>query len=309
MIPNNNNNKWIRSLNLSNHRKRAPGMSPADFLPSRIEFYHDIIKDNVKDKTVTVVGAGTGIMAVLAAQYGAKKVYAIENDPRTYKILEHLIYKSSYDHIITCVEDTFCMSTSVYNNADVFIQYMTNSEPKLDVKIAFDAPIKPSQTVLPNLYGKRIHIYEISVATKDNLQLEQNLINNFFEFTIPLDEKFKDELASIENTYFRVDPRKTGPSTDFDYIDFKQFHISHDIANESVTEDLNNKNFILHNEDIDILLPAMCHPDNFRYISLQPFNAHDDYVWYEDNIYQWYLLDNSFTSMHLDKDTGFIRFE
>ena len=70
-------------------------------------------------------------MAVLAAQYGAKKVYAIENDPRTYKILEHLIYKSSYDHIITCVEDTFCMSTSVYNNADVFIQYMTNSEPKL----------------------------------------------------------------------------------------------------------------------------------------------------------------------------------
>jgi len=261
---------------------------------------------------VTVVGAGTGIMAIFAAQYGAKKVYAIENDPRTYKILEHLIYKSSYDHIITCVNDTFCMSTSVYNNADVFIQYITNTEPNPQEKIAFDALVKPGQIVLPNLYGKRIDIYEISIFTKQ--QLEENNSNNYnkvirFDFTVPIDEKFKHALDDVTDTYCRLEPRTAAPTWDFDYIDFKQFHILHDIANQSVTEDLNNKNFILHDEDIDILLPSMCHPDNFRLVSAQPFNSHGDHFWYEDNIYQWYLLDNSFTSMHIDKNTGLIRFE
>ena len=45
----------------------------------RVEAYDAALKKLCKDKVVADVGAGTGILSIIAAEGGATKVFAIEN--------------------------------------------------------------------------------------------------------------------------------------------------------------------------------------------------------------------------------------
>ncbi len=45
----------------------------------RVEAYKAALEILSKEKVVADVGAGTGVLSIFAAQFGAKKVYAIEN--------------------------------------------------------------------------------------------------------------------------------------------------------------------------------------------------------------------------------------
>lgn len=65
-------------------------------------FYKSLIENNVKDKVVVDIGAGTGFLSVLAHKAGAKKVYAVEADIDRWRFLRwHVIEPLGLiDHII-----------------------------------------------------------------------------------------------------------------------------------------------------------------------------------------------------------------
>lgn len=44
----------------------------------RVSAYRDAIRISAKDKVIADVGAGTGILSIMAAEAGASKIYAIE---------------------------------------------------------------------------------------------------------------------------------------------------------------------------------------------------------------------------------------
>jgi hypothetical protein len=62
----------------------------------RNTFYQTYIGQNVKDKIVVDIGAGTGFLSCLSLKYGAKKVYAIEQNWVMTTLIEHSM-KSDID--------------------------------------------------------------------------------------------------------------------------------------------------------------------------------------------------------------------
>lgn len=56
----------------------------------RNEFYQNIIQQNCKDKVVLDVGAGVGLLSLMALKSGAKKVYALEVNPEACMVLEQI---------------------------------------------------------------------------------------------------------------------------------------------------------------------------------------------------------------------------
>ena len=59
--------------------------------------------DRCKDKVVLDVGTGTGLLSVMAAQAGAKKVYTFEYDEAKYKVAKYLIKQAGLSDIITII--------------------------------------------------------------------------------------------------------------------------------------------------------------------------------------------------------------
>ncbi|MBU2561567.1 MAG: 50S ribosomal protein L11 methyltransferase [Nanoarchaeota archaeon] len=60
-----------------------------------------------KDKVVLEIGPGTGILTLLAAKAGAKKVYAVEIDPAAYRVAKRNIEASGYSNIVLLNKDIF----------------------------------------------------------------------------------------------------------------------------------------------------------------------------------------------------------
>ena len=57
----------------------------------RNEAYESWISENVKDKTVIDLCAGSGILCYLAVKYGAKKVYALERKGRLIHRMKEIL--------------------------------------------------------------------------------------------------------------------------------------------------------------------------------------------------------------------------
>ena len=62
-----------------------------------------LLKREFKDKVVMDVGTGSGILAVWAAQAGAKRVYAIEYTDMA-KHARNVVRANGVDHIVTVIQ-------------------------------------------------------------------------------------------------------------------------------------------------------------------------------------------------------------
>jgi predicted RNA methylase len=72
----------------------------------RVQAFQKAIQKVVTPNSVVVdAGTGTGILALLAAQAGAKKVYAVELIPELAEIAKKNIKINNFDHIIEVVND------------------------------------------------------------------------------------------------------------------------------------------------------------------------------------------------------------
>ena len=67
----------------------------------RMDLYYQAIKNKVvPGDTVVDFGAGSGVLSLMAAKCGAKKVYAIEEDTTVAKQLEHNIKLNDMQDVI-----------------------------------------------------------------------------------------------------------------------------------------------------------------------------------------------------------------
>ncbi len=65
----------------------------------RVEAYKKALESQCKDKVVVDVGAGTGVLSIFAAEFGAKKVIAIEN-ASIYKSCKKEVNKRNLQGVI-----------------------------------------------------------------------------------------------------------------------------------------------------------------------------------------------------------------
>lgn len=72
--------------------------------PEKIEAYENAVKNKVKDKVVVEIGTGArAVLALMCANAGARKVYAIEGDPVAAQKAERLVAESGMADIIQII--------------------------------------------------------------------------------------------------------------------------------------------------------------------------------------------------------------
>ncbi|WP_413292759.1 50S ribosomal protein L11 methyltransferase [Bdellovibrio sp. HCB185ZH] len=117
--------------------KAQPPLSPVhawhyDMLidHERNHFYETIIKNNCKDKVVLEIGAGSGLMSVLAIRHGAKKVYCCEANPLLAKAAELLINRMGMQDRITLIQGfSTDIPTDAIPKVDMVLHELFASDP------------------------------------------------------------------------------------------------------------------------------------------------------------------------------------
>jgi predicted RNA methylase len=84
----------------------------------RLVQYQKAIRQKCKDKVVVDVGSGTGVLALFAAQAGARKVYAVEINPRAAGIIGINAQRNGYGDIIKVIHGDG-MEVTIPEKADV----------------------------------------------------------------------------------------------------------------------------------------------------------------------------------------------
>lgn len=69
---------------------------------ARNRFYERALKQ-AAGKVVLDIGAGTGLLSIMAAQAGAKRVYSFERDPNNYAAAKYFIEQSGFGDVIELV--------------------------------------------------------------------------------------------------------------------------------------------------------------------------------------------------------------
>jgi predicted RNA methylase len=84
----------------------------------RNKFYKSAIESCVKDKVVVDIGTGTGLLSILAAKAGAKKVFSVERDPGRTDFAKKIFASLGYSDIIEVIHADYL---DIDLSADIFI--------------------------------------------------------------------------------------------------------------------------------------------------------------------------------------------
>ncbi|TYZ61609.1 hypothetical protein PybrP1_008388 [[Pythium] brassicae (nom. inval.)] len=122
----------------------------------RMHSYRDAIVENpnhFKDKVVLDVGTGSGILAIWAAQAGARKVYAVEATDIAVQARK-VVKANGVDHIVTVIQSKI-EDVELPEKVDVIVSewmgYFLLRESMLDsVIVARDRWLKPDGAMFPS---------------------------------------------------------------------------------------------------------------------------------------------------------------
>lgn len=91
----------------------------------RNQFYEEAINLACSGKTVVDIGTGTGILSILAAKAGAKKVYAVEQDKGRADYAREMFERTGLSSIIEVIHDDF-LNTDI--PADIYVSETINTQ-------------------------------------------------------------------------------------------------------------------------------------------------------------------------------------
>ena len=173
---------------------------------SRNKFYDEAIALAAPGKIVVDIGTGTGILSILAARAGAKKVYAVEQDQARAEYSRAMFERVGLGNVIEIVHDDF-LNTNI--PADIYVSETINTQIFGEgvLEIAEHAR-KQGGTFLPSKF-------EITAEVYDNhpIFVLCQYRSDAFEFQpdISIDPVFEEAIASsfqadnsLENTLYRA---------------------------------------------------------------------------------------------------------
>jgi len=174
--------------------------------PHRMASYYNAILGNkacFKDKVVLDVGTGSGILAVWAAQAGAKKVYAVE---ATYmaKHAEKTAVANGFGDVIDVIQATM-EEAELPEKVDIIVSewmgYFLLRESMLDsVIIARDKWLKPDGAMYPS--HATLYVAPIFDFTDDRRALEHDTaLDNWGHFTEDLERKYGVKFGCLDASY------------------------------------------------------------------------------------------------------------
>ena len=157
-----------------------------DFM--RNQFYENIIKNNVKDKTVLDIGFGTGLLSMLALKHGANKIVAYESNPERYQLGLNIIQDCGLQSKIDLANKRYTWQDLDQLNVDVVVSE-TVSNNLWQEGMWSSLPRKSGVVFLPGKYFLEIHVQSVSktfAETVNNTKTE----TQFFTPGVDLDTTF-----------------------------------------------------------------------------------------------------------------------
>lgn len=145
----------------------------------RNEKYEKAIRNIVKDKVVIDLGSGSCLLSMIAVKYGAKKVYAIEQDQEICFLAQKIITQNNLDNKISIINKNLLQvnNTDIPVKADLVITEIFDCEligegclNSINIIKNF---LKPLGKILPNngtIYSQ--------VGESQSLRSKHILINN-----------------------------------------------------------------------------------------------------------------------------------
>lgn len=88
-------------------------------------FYKAAIEQSVRGKVVCDIGTGTGLLSILAAKAGAKKIYAVEMDPGRADYARRMFDRLGLSDTIEVINDNF-FNTDI--TADIYVSETIGSQ-------------------------------------------------------------------------------------------------------------------------------------------------------------------------------------
>jgi hypothetical protein len=182
--------------------------------------YKQAIEQAVPGKVVCDIGTGTGLLSVLAAKAGAKKVYSVEMDPGRASYATYLIKKTGLDNVIEVINENF-YKTDI--TADVYISETIGSQlfNEYIIDIA-EYALRHGGIFLPNSFDIWLELYDdhpifplVTVESgafefQPDIEIDpkfEQLINAGFQQQHPTDSTLYK--ASTINGLFTMLPRFT----------------------------------------------------------------------------------------------------
>ena len=202
----------------------------------RNEAYESWISENVKDKTVIDLGAGSGILCYFAVKYGAKKVYALERKGRLIHRMKEILGDSveyihadllELDELPECDIYLHEWLTSEFWNEKRFLNNWFHEEHKemevghiLDlVKYAkwhgFVDKLYPNTVELSNIDGESNSVGWIDMHIDSYSKYSKQFIEDYYS-----DIKLT---TYYENTIFKKDVLWKGHIKDLKYTEVDNF--------------------------------------------------------------------------------------
>lgn len=169
-------------------------------------FYKNAIEKSVRDKVVVDIGTGTGILSVLAARAGAKKIYAVEVDPGRAAYAQNMFAKLNLSDKIEVVCADFLQTQLP---ADIYVSETINTQIFGENILAlanharqFGGKFIPSLFEITAAVYTNHPIFSLCQSRSDAFEFQPNIdIDPLFKQTV--NENFQQQY-DLSNTLYRA---------------------------------------------------------------------------------------------------------